>query len=434
MTQNINNTSTATTASEAISAQQRKKSLLASGVGNLLEWYDWTIYAVASVYIASALFDKTDPTSALLSTLAVFAVGFISRPFGGFIFGPLADKIGRRNVLITTMLLMAGASIVIGLIPSYDSIGNWASVILLLARLTQGFAHGGETTTSYAYVSEIAPAKSRGLWSSSVFFAVGLGSLIATLFLALLTTVLTADDMQTWGWRVPFLLGGVLAVFAMYLRRNMIESEHVEKMQNDDSPQWPLSKFLKTGMKLFFYEAGSTLTYYIWVTCVAIYAITHKQMDPHDAFVMSALAQIVYIVCLPIQGWFSDIIGRKASTLISFTGSGLLLFPLWGLISHEPWTLFVAQAVGLVMVGFLTSNKPAAMSEQIPTRYRTKLFGIFMSLAIAVFGGTASYLNAWMYSKDIGWMFNVYGVVICIIAIGIVLTWKNNKGIDLDKV
>ncbi|MDC5148881.1 MFS transporter, partial [Acinetobacter baumannii] len=130
----------------------RKKSLVASGVGNLLEWYDWTIYAVTSVYIASALFDKADPTSALLSTLAVFAVGFISRPFGGFIFGPLADKIGRRNVLMITMLLMAGASIVIALIPSFEQIGYWASLILVLARLVQGFAHGGETTTSYAYV------------------------------------------------------------------------------------------------------------------------------------------------------------------------------------------------------------------------------------------------------------------------------------------
>ena len=194
MNQPIDNVSKSTDEVPTMDAA-RKKSLVASGVGNLLEWYDWTIYAVASVYIASALFDKADPTSALLSTLAVFAVGFISRPFGGFIFGPLADKIGRRNVLMITMLLMAGASIVIALIPSFEQIGYWASLILVLARLVQGFAHGGETTTSYAYVSEIAPPKKRGLWSSTVFFAVGLGSLTATLFLALLTSVIPKEEM-----------------------------------------------------------------------------------------------------------------------------------------------------------------------------------------------------------------------------------------------
>lgn len=435
MTQSHQNTVVnATNEGLAIDHVARRRSLLASGVGNLLEWYDWTIYAVASVYIAAALFDNSDPTSALLATLAVFAVGFVSRPIGGFFFGPLADKIGRRTVLITTMLLMAGASLVIAFIPSYESIGNWASVILLIARLLQGFAHGGETTTSYAYVAEIAPAKTRGLWSSSVFFAVGLGSLIATLFLAVLTSMLSDEVMRDWGWRVPFAIGGFLAIFAMYLRRNMIESEHVEKMQQDNSPKWPVSKVLRTGLRLFFYEAGSTLTYYIWVTCVAIYAITQQKMDAHDAFVMSCFAQVVYLIFLPIQGWLSDKIGRKNSTLISFIGSGTLLFPLWGLIGPEPWTLFVAQAAGLVLVGFLTSSKPAAMSEQIPTRYRTKLFGIFMSLSIAVFGGTASYVNAWLYSKDMGWLFNVYGVIICVIATLVVLTWKDNRGIDLDKV
>ena len=412
----------------------RKRSLLASGVGNVLEWYDWTIYAIASVYIATALFNKADPASALLSTLAVFAVGFVSRPLGGFIFGPMADKIGRRNVLMITMFLMAGASVVIALIPSYESIGYWSSLILLMARLVQGFAHGGEQTTSYAYIAEIAPPEKRGLWASSIYFSVGVGSLIATLFLAVLTSVISKDAMMDWGWRIPFLLGGALAIFALYLRRNMMESEAIEQMQQDNTPEWPLSKIIASGIKVFFYVAGATLTYYIWVTCVSIYAITHMKMDPHDAFVMSCMAQVIYLVCLPFQGWLSDKIGRKACALISFAGSAVLIFPLWSLISDAPWTLFVAQAVGLVFVGFMTGSKPAAISEQIPTRYRTKVLGIFMSLAIAIFGGTASYINAWMYLNDIGWLFNVYTIVICIFAIAMVLAWKNNKGIDLDKV
>lgn len=155
---------------EEVRTISTRRSLIASGAGNLLEWFDWTVYTVASVYIASALFDKTDRMSSLLNTLAVFAAGFFARPLGGIIFGAMADRVGRRAVLLTTMLLMAVASFLIALIPPYESIGGWASGALLAARLIQGAAHGGETAASYAYIAEIAPPKRRGLWSSTVFF------------------------------------------------------------------------------------------------------------------------------------------------------------------------------------------------------------------------------------------------------------------------
>lgn len=421
--------------SQPIVTKDIKKSLIASGIGNLLEWYDWTIYAVASVYIAAALFDKANPTSALLNTLAVFAVGFISRPIGGFVFGPLANKFGRKNIMLVTMIMMALASLMIAAIPSFDQIGAWASGLLLIARLLQGFAHGGETATSYAYIAEIAPPKRRGLWSSMSFFAVGAGSLLATLFLALLNLIYNDQQMHEWVWRVPFAVGGGLAFFAIYLRKNMIET-HVKSEQDHsiEDVKWPLSKIMKSGLKLFFYEAGSTLTFYTWVTCAAIYAIGIQKMPAKDAFIMSCIAQIIYLICLPFQGLLSDFIGRKNNSLITYVGSSLLLFPLWSLISNEPWTLLVAQTVGLLMMGFLMSCKPAAMSEQIPTKYRTNFLGFFMSLAVTIFGGTASYINTWLYSIDKGWIFNIYLIVVSIIASIAVLTWKDNKGIDLNKI
>lgn len=429
------------TAQQAEQRQQqsiasKKKSLLACGVGNLLEWFDWTIYAVASVYIANALFDKTDPTSALLNTLAVFAVGFVSRPIGGFVFGPLANKIGRKNVMLVTMLMMAASSMIIGLIPSYAQIGAWSSGLLLFARLLQGFAHGGETSTSYAYVAEIAPINRRGLWSSTSFFAVGAGSLTGTLFVTLLTFLLTKEQMYDWGWRVPFLAGGALAIFALYLRRHMEEthSETHTASEEVDEVNWPTSKIMKEGGKLFFYEAASALLFYTWVSCASIYAINSQKMDPKYAFLMSCIAQVIYLIVLPFQGLLSDFISRKKNTLITYVGCSLFIFPLWSLITSEPWTLLVSQTAGLILIGFLMSCKPAAMSEQIPTKYRTKVFGFFMSLAIAVCGGTAGYLNTWLYSIDKGWIFNVYSIVMCGIAIIAVLTWKNNSKIDLNKV
>ncbi|WP_321808792.1 MFS transporter [Burkholderia sp. BCC1993] len=411
-----------------------RRSLIASSLGNLLEWFDWTVYTVASVYIAGALFDNTNKTSSLLGTLAVFAAGFFARPLGGIVFGAIANRIGRRSVLLSTMLLMAFASLLIAIIPPYDAIGSWASAALLVARLVQGAAHGGETTASYAYVAEIAPPAQRGLWSSAVFISVGAGSLLATFFLASLTAFLSPDAMQDWGWRVPFASGGFLAIFALWLRRNMVESISVDASTNARHKPWPRAKVVREGLKLFVYEAGSTLTYYTWVTSAAIYAISVKHMDPHRAFAMSCIAQVIYLIALPLIGRLSDFTGRKVTTLISLLGISITIFPLWSLISSEPWTLLVTQSVGLVLVAFITGSKPAAISEQVPTRYRTRLFGFFISLAVAFFGGTASYLNAWLYSINRGQLFNVYLIVVAVAASCAVLTWKNNTGVKLDDI
>lgn len=413
----------------------QRKSLLATGVGNLLEWFDWTIYTVASVYIAGSLFSSGNPMSALLSTLAVFAVGFLMRPIGGLVFGPLADKLGRRKVLLTTMFLMAGASLGIALIPSYAAIGSWASLLLLLARLIQGFAHGGESTTSYAYIAEIAPPKRRGLWSSTVFIAVGSGSLLATFFMALLTGVLSKPEMMEWGWRIPFAAGALLAVAALWLRRGMMESEHVPAApEANAAPAWTRKQVVAAGAKLFLYEAGATLTYYTWVTSAAIYAIGVKGMDPGQAFVMSAIAQVVYILFLPVSGWISDHWGRRTTTLISLVGIAATVFPLWDLMSSKPWTLLVAQTAGLLLVAFITGSKPAAISEQIPTRYRTRIFGVSISLGVAICGGTASYLSTWLNSIDIGWVFNLYVIAVAAVSTIVVLRWKNNSGKPLDQI
>ena len=159
--------------------RSKKKSLLASAVGNVLEWYEWSAYAVFAPFIAAVVFDSSNPVSALLSTLAVFAVGFLMRPLGGIVFGRIADRRGRKFVLVTTMLMMAGGSLVIGIMPTYESVGIWASVILLAARITQGFAHGGESATAYSYVSEIAPPHRRGMWGSVAFIAIFGGSALA---------------------------------------------------------------------------------------------------------------------------------------------------------------------------------------------------------------------------------------------------------------
>ncbi|MGF6093890.1 coniferyl-alcohol dehydrogenase [Pseudomonas sp. 18175] len=204
------------------SHQGRLKSLRAAGIGNALEWFDWTLYATFSVYLASNLFDKTDARSAMLATLAVFAGGFVARPIGGWLFGRLSDRLGRRTIMVLTMLMLAISSLGIALIPDYQSIGLYASAALLFFRLMQGLAHGGETGVSYTYVAEIAPSKHRGLWSSSVYVGVTLGVMAATAVAATLTWLLGAQAMGDYGWRIGFALGGVLGIYALFLRRGAL--------------------------------------------------------------------------------------------------------------------------------------------------------------------------------------------------------------------
>lgn len=437
-------TETSTTAAPPVS-KKRLKSLGASAMGNLLEWFDWTLFAVFSPYIAQAMFDQTDPASALLATLAVFAVGFLFRPLGGVIFGRMADKLGRRKTMITTMMLMAAGSLMIAVLPGYATIGVAASVLLLVARLLQGLAHGGEAITSYAYVSEIAPKEHRGLWSSSVFTCVAAGSLLATLLGSFLVSTLTVQAVEDWAWRIPFFLGASLALVALYLRRGMMESEvHEEAVVERDelteqesrdrqSHMQPLSRARITiiGLKMFLYQSGASVIFYTWTSFAAVFAITQRDMNPASAFLASVFAQLLYIMLIPVGGWLSDRIGRKPVLIICFGGFILLTIPLMNLISDAPWTLFVAQGCALALVSLVAGPNPAVMSEQVPTRYRTRTMGLCISLAAAVFGGTAPYLNTWLSGSGVGWVFSLYTIATCAISLIVVLTWKETKGIDL---
>ncbi|GAB2457994.1 MFS transporter [Comamonas humi] len=414
----------------------RTRSMIATGLGNALEWFDWTIYAVFSTYIAKALFNPADPTSALLGTLAVFAVGFVSRPLGGIFFGRLADRIGRKGVLLSCMLLMGFGSLMIAVIPTYAQIGGWASFLILVARLVQGFAHGGEATASYAYVAEIAPRERRAFWSSSMFFSVGLGSILATLLGALLNRMIAAEDMSAWGWRLPFYLGALLSVAVLVMRRGMMESDvhesHLASVQT--ASEWSNAKIFKCAVGIFFYQAGVGLPYYIWTGYAAIFAITQRGMDPSQAFLASVFAQIIYIIATPIWGWVSDRIGRKPVAIFYFLAVAVLSYPLIKFVSNDPWTLFAAQGLMLALTGCVGGTMPAILAEQIPTRYRSRILGTALPISVALFGGTAPYLSSWFSSMKLEWVFNAYVTVMVLIAAIVVWTWKETKGIDLRDV
>ena len=413
----------------------RKRSLAASTVGNILEWYEWSAYAVFAPFIAAAMFNPDDPVSALLSTLAVFAVGFLMRPLGGIVFGRIADRKGRKFVLITTMLMMAGGSLVIGLMPTYDNVGVWASVILLLARVCQGFAHGGESATANTYVAEIAPANRRGMWGSIVFVAIFAGSVLAYTVGGTVTAVLAEGEVAAWGWRIPFILGAFLALAALYLRKGMQESEVFDHdnagRETAAAAPLPRRQIVRASLLMIAMTSGITAAHYTWTSYASTYAITQQGMAASAAYWSSVGAQLIALVSLPFWGRLSDAIGRRPM-MIGFAAVMIIVqFPLTGLISSEPWTLLLASSLALVVVAIPGALLAATLSENFPTRVRTQGIGFAYSVSVAVFGGTAPYLNAQLIVWDIGWASSVYIMVLCACTAVAVWLMPETKGIDL---
>lgn len=416
---------------------ERRRSLRAAIVGNALEWFDWTLYTTFSAYIAMKFFDPADAASALLSTFAIFAVGFVMRPLGGLLFGWVGDRSGRKVSLIATMLLLAGTSVAIALTPSYEVIGVWSSALLLLWRLLQGLAYGGETGVAYTYVAELAPAQKRGLWSSTLFVSVMLGVMAATGLAAILTSVLSTEAMESWGWRAGFAVGGALGLWALIMRRRAGETAVFEKERGEAAPvERPLTRrqIVQISARIIMICAFVQVGFYIWVSLPPSTAIATKGMDPQGAYLASLLAQVVALFWLPVCGWMADRYGRKRMLAIYATGVILAVVPVSVILGSQPWTLFVSQLIGLLIWCLLSGMFPAILAEQVPTSARARIVGMISSISAALFAGTAPYLNAWLGSTGWGWLFNLYLMVLAALALVAAFVIKETKGVPLEEI
>jgi len=281
------------------------RTLIGTGIGNAVEWYDWAIYATFSPFIAGALFSNADPTSAVLATLAIFAVGFVARPFGGFVFGWIGDRIGRKTSMTFAVGLAAVGSLLIGVAPTFQAVGAFASVLLLVARLIQGLAHGGELPSSQTYLSEMAPKEKRGFWATLIYISGTVGILAGTILGAILTGVLSKADMNAWGWRIPFLIGGAIGLYALVMRARMKETEAfvAESATEKREPMWPqIYRHRKQAVQVIGLTVGLTVVYYIWGVVAPSYAATALKMDRGEALWASVIANILFIAALPFWG------------------------------------------------------------------------------------------------------------------------------------
>lgn len=421
----------------ALSRKQRRTSLVAVVSGNFLEWFDWTVYAIFTTYIAANFFDSTDSASAVLMTLGVFAGGFLARPVGGLIFGRIGDKLGRKTALVIAMVLMGVGSGLIAVMPTYESIGVWASLGLFAARLIQGIAHGGESGNAYTYLAEIAPKDKRGLWGSSIMFTVTVGVMAATALGALLTSLLAADSMHDWGWRIAFGIGAVLALFALFVRRRAEESQYFEDAKEEPaSAKTPASKKHLTiiAIRIVLLTSLTMVLYYTWMSFFSAYAISSKGMNENGAYLASLGAQVVALIALPLWGALSDRIGRKKQLRIWSLAVMVVVFPVSWILTDEPWTLFIAQSLALVVWAAQASIHSTVMAEQAPTEARSTSVGVWSSVGAALTGGTAPYLNTWLTGLGLEWVFSLYIIVLAVVTLITLRFIPETAGVPMDEI
>lgn len=424
------------TPQQAPHGQSRGKTIFGTGVGNALEWFDWGIFAIFSPFFATQFFNPDDPVSAFLSTLIVFAVGFAARPFGGFLFGWISDVRGRKFAMAATVGAAAAGSILIAVAPTYGQVGVFASVILVLARLVQGLAHGGELPSAQTYVSEFADNHNRGLWASLIYVSGTLGNVLGVIVGVVLTGMLTKPEMQSYGWRIPFVIGGLFGLYALVMRSRMHETEHFETEVEPAEASGP-SMFAEiwthraAALKVIGLTVGLTVAFYTWAIAAPAHAIATLGIDAQHALWAGVIANLFFIAILPLWGALSDRIGRKPVFMASAVGMAVVSFPLNAYLQDSAVQLAVSMIVALVFVAAAAAILPAVFAELFPTRIRTIGVGIPYSIAVALFGGTAPYLQAWM-GEEIGPnAFVTYSVVLLIVSAVAVLTLKETKGKDL---
>ncbi|MGW8376694.1 MFS transporter [Streptomyces sp. ODS28] len=412
------------------------RQLLAASVGNAVEWFDWYTYTFLATYIAAQVFPKSAEHSLvpLLSTFAVFAVGFFMRPIGGLVMGAVADRRGRRTALTVTILLMGGSSLLVGLTPTYASAGLLAPVILVLARLLQGLSVGGEFAASTTFLVESAGPGRRGLFSSFQYVSTTIGQLVASGVAAVLVANLASGTMDSWGWRVPFVLGALLSLVGFWVRRGASETRSEEQAK---APRPGLFEALRRhpreSLLIGGITAGGTLAYYTWTSYLPTYAELNAGVEKADALLAGTISLAFFAVLQPVAGLASDRFGRKPLLLMFGIGFAALSVPLLRSLNDGFVTLLLVQCAGMILLSGFTAISAAVNAEIFPARVRAAGIGFPYSLTVALFGGTAPYLGTLF--KEIGHpgLFPVYVAVLCLVSSAVFLRLPETAHRPLDR-
>ncbi len=389
---------------------RRLKNIFGGSVGNLIEWYDFYVYNSFALYFAKYFSNSKDPTAQFLTVFGIYAIAFFIRPVGGILIGSYADRAGRRAALTLSVTLMCVGSLIIAIIPPYAQIGIGAPALLLFARLVQGLSLGGEYATSATYLSEIAVSRHRGFYSSFQYVTLIGGQVLAALVLLVMQGLLTAEQLESWGWRVPFLIGAGCAVFGFYLRRNLDESEEFLQAAatRRGNPLREVFKHPRELLLVFGLTMGGTAAFYTFSTYMPTFLANTVKLPREQANLLSFITLFCFAAMQPVLGALSDRVGRKPVLL--WFGIAGTLFTYWIMTTmagtRDFGTILVLLLFALVIVSGYTSINAVVKAELFPAGVRALGVGIPYALAASLFGGTAPYVALWF--KDQGhesWFF-----------------------------
>ncbi|MCQ8187845.1 MFS transporter [Streptomyces rugosispiralis] len=399
-----------------------RRALLALGGGNAVEWYDWMVYGLLASYIGPLYFPSDSSVSETMSALAVFAVGFAARPLGAIVFGTLADRMGRRAVMLFSVGSMVLSSVIITVLPSHESIGLWAGVILLASRILQGLSTGIESPLNSAYIVELAPEGRTARFGSVISTYVQVGIVGASLVCFLTTSMVAPDAMASWGWRIPFGVGAVGGLVFLWLRRALPETLRTAGERQAEPARvgqvwaevWQHRLALLT---IVFVVAGAQAIQYTWTTGLPNLARSAYQEDPDTVFLVSTLAGICVAALYPFVGRLAD---RKRISR-TFIASRLAVVPLVFVVlayQRPGMAMFtVVMLAGAPVLAFTMALYNTVAATLMPTSCRVTGVGLGYAIGVAGFGGTAPYLLLWFQDLGADWAFPVYGAVLCLLSV-----------------
>ncbi len=434
MADNIKNGSNALTS--ASDSKKRIWAIVGASSGNLVEWFDFYVYSFFSLYFAHIFFPQGDSTTQLLQTAGVFAVGFLMRPIGGWMFGYIADKHGRKKSMLISVCMMCFGSLVIACLPGFDSIGIAAPIILLLARMFQGLSVGGEYGTSATYMSEVALEGRKGFYASFQYVTLIGGQLLAVLTVVVLQQLMTDAELKNWGWRIPFALGAVLAVVALWLRRSLNETSDKNTREHRDAGS--LMGLLKNHRRAFLmvlgFTAGGSLSFYTFTTYMQKYLVNTSGMDAKTASALMTGALFVFMLIQPVIGALSDKIGRRSSMMIFGAGAAICTVPILTALQNveSEWAAISLVMLALLITSFYTSISGILKAEMFPPEVRALGVGLSYAIANAIFGGSAEFVALTLKHQGIEtsffWYVSAMGALAFLVSL---MLHRRGKGISL---
>ncbi|MBU3078553.1 MFS transporter [Sphingomonas quercus] len=406
----------------------RLRSIIGGSTGNLVEWYDWYAYSAFTLYFAPHFFPSEDRTVQLLNAAAIFAVGFVMRPIGAWIMGIYADRHGRKAGLTLSVTLMCAGSLLIAVTPDYRAIGWVAPALLVLARLMQGLSVGGEYGASATYLSEMAGARSRGFYSSFQYVTLIAGQLVALCVLLVLQRTLPEAALDAWGWRIPFAIGGALAVAVFYIRRGLAETESYRNAAAEGAPRsgfWRLvTHYPRETAVVMLLTAGGTLAFYAYSIYMQKFLVNTAGFSRETASEINAVTLFGFMLLQPVAGALSDRVGRKP-LMIGFGVLGMVCtYPIFTALEsvHSAVTAGLLVMAALIIVTGYTSINAVVKAELFPAHIRALGVALPYALANTLFGGTAEYAALWF--KSAGWEQGFYWYVTAMIGVSLIVYLK----------